>query len=77
MCSGRASKPSDLARANLSVLRLQKVIEWLWVRFGDHLTRRPLERVRALGFEITEQERLGPTGVIERLSSVKPAHSAR
>jgi ubiquinone/menaquinone biosynthesis C-methylase UbiE len=50
----------------------QKVIEFFSSRLdGDHMTRRPLEHVKAHGFHITERERLGPTGIVERLVGEK------
>lgn len=51
---------------------LQKLIESISVRVdGDHMTRRPLDQVRAHGFGVIERERLGPTGIVERLMAVK------
>lgn len=50
------------------VLWLQKTIEFFSIRIeGEHMTRRPLEQVEQHGFVITERDRLGPGGVIERL----------
>ena len=50
----------------------QKVIELLTRRVdGDHMTRRQLEHVKAHGFQITERDRLGPTGIVERLVGEK------
>jgi len=39
---------------------------------GEHLRRRPLEHVRALGFEVQRRERF-KFGVVERLVARKPA----
>ena len=51
----------------------QKVIEFFSSRLdGDHMTRRPLEHVKSHGFHIAERERLGPTGIVERLVAVNP-----
>jgi len=52
---------------------LQRFIEFftMWLE-GEHLTRRPLEYVEAEGFQVTERDRLGPAGVVERLIAVKP-----
>jgi len=56
------------------VLWFQKAIEFFSVRSeGEHMTRRPLEQVEAHGFSITERERLGLGGVLERLIAVKDA----
>jgi SAM-dependent methyltransferase len=50
----------------------QKVIELFSIRLdGDHMTRRPLEHIKAHGFHIVERERLGPTGIVERLVGEK------
>jgi ubiquinone/menaquinone biosynthesis C-methylase UbiE len=52
---------------------LQKAIEFITARLeGEHMTRRPAEYVEAAGFDIVERERLGPSGVVERLVAVKP-----
>jgi ubiquinone/menaquinone biosynthesis C-methylase UbiE len=52
---------------------VQKAIEFITARLeGEHMTRRPAEYVEAAGFDIVERERLGPTGVVERLVAVKP-----
>lgn len=54
------------------VRRGQRVLEPLFVRFQqDHLTREPLERVRATGFEIERLER-SRLGIVERLAARKP-----
>jgi ubiquinone/menaquinone biosynthesis C-methylase UbiE len=39
---------------------------------GEHLRRRPLEQVRALGFEVQRRERF-KAGIVERLAARKPA----
>ena len=39
---------------------------------GEHLRRRPLEQVRALGFQVQRQERF-KAGIVERLAARKPA----
>jgi ubiquinone/menaquinone biosynthesis C-methylase UbiE len=52
---------------------VQKAFEFITARLeGEHMTRRPAEYVEAAGFDIVERERLGPTGVVERLVAVKP-----
>lgn len=55
-----------------AVFWLQKAIEFFSRRFeGEHMTRRPLEHVKASGFEVVERERLGPGGIVERLVANK------
>jgi hypothetical protein len=50
----------------------QKAIEFFSRRLeGEHMTRRPLEHVKAEGFEIAERNRLGPGGIVERLAATK------
>jgi ubiquinone/menaquinone biosynthesis C-methylase UbiE len=54
------------------VLWFQKGLEFFTARLeGEHATRRPLEQVKAAGFEIVDRERLAPAGVVERLVAVK------
>lgn len=60
------------------ILWLQKIVEFFTRRLeGEHMTRRPLEHVKAEGFHVQERNRLR-AGVIERLVAVKsqppPAH---
>jgi ubiquinone/menaquinone biosynthesis C-methylase UbiE len=61
-------------RSPVTAVRIgERVIEPLSVRFGaDHLTREPLEHLRAEGFEIDELERL-KLGIVERIAARKPA----
>lgn len=55
------------------VLWLQKAVELFSRHFeGEHMTRRPAEHVERLGFEIAERQRLGPTGIVERVVATKP-----
>ncbi|HEX2295672.1 MAG TPA: class I SAM-dependent methyltransferase [Actinomycetota bacterium] len=55
------------------VLWVQKAIELLTRRFeGEHMTRRPLEQVRAHGLDVVERERLGLAGIVERVVALKP-----
>ena len=55
------------------VLWLQKLVEFFSARIeGEHMTRRPAEQVEAEGFDITERERLGAAGIVERLVAVRP-----
>lgn len=54
------------------VFSLQRVLEPLSVRFaGDHLLRRPLERVVELGFSVEESRRCRK-GIVEMLAARKP-----
>jgi len=43
-----------------------------FTRGGDRLLRRPLEDVRAEGFQVERRER-SKLGIVERLSACKPA----
>jgi hypothetical protein len=55
------------------VFWFQKLVEFFSMRLeGEHMTRRPLEYVEELGFDIIERDRLGPAGVVERLVALKP-----
>ena len=55
-----------------AVLWVQKAIELFSARFeGEHMTRRPLEDVRAQGLDVVERERLGAAGMIERVVALK------
>jgi ubiquinone/menaquinone biosynthesis C-methylase UbiE len=54
----------------------QRLLEPLTVRFEhDHLTREPLDHVRAAGFEVERLER-SKLGIVERLAARKPAQTA-
>jgi ubiquinone/menaquinone biosynthesis C-methylase UbiE len=54
------------------VFWFQKFVEFFSRRLeGEHMTRRPLEHVEAIGFNVIERERLGPAGVVERLVATK------
>lgn len=54
---------------------IQKAIEPIAVRIdGDHLTRRPADIAKQLGFDIVERHRLR-RGIVERLVARKPAES--
>jgi ubiquinone/menaquinone biosynthesis C-methylase UbiE len=54
------------------ILWLQKAIEFFSRRLeGEHMTRRPLEHVKASGFDVVERERLGPGEIIERLVALR------
>jgi ubiquinone/menaquinone biosynthesis C-methylase UbiE len=53
-------------------LWIQRAIEFFSVRVdGDHMTRRPFEEVKKNRLDVIERERLGPTGIVERLVAVK------
>lgn len=64
----------DHVRSSVPLLRsVQRLLERVTVRFcGDHLVRRPIEHVRAEGFQI-ERQRRSKLGIIERLTARKPA----
>jgi ubiquinone/menaquinone biosynthesis C-methylase UbiE len=52
---------------------LQKAFEFFTARLaGENMTRRPAGYVEAAHFDIVERQRLGPTGVVERLVAIKP-----
>lgn len=54
----------------------QRLLEPLMLRFeADHLTREPLEHLRAEGFTIERLER-SKLGIVERLAARKPANAA-
>jgi ubiquinone/menaquinone biosynthesis C-methylase UbiE len=56
----------------LPVRALQRLLEPLSVRFAaDHLTREPLDYLRAEGFQIEQVER-SKWGIVERISARKP-----
>lgn len=62
----------DHIRSSSHVLfRLQKGIELLSKREGEHMTRRPLEQVLANGFQVELRERMR-AGVIERVVASRP-----
>ncbi len=54
-----------------------QAVQWLLERItiplgGEHFRRRPLEHVRAQGFQVERQERF-KLGIVERLAARKPA----
>jgi len=54
----------------------QRLLEPLALRFeDDHLTREPLEHLRAEGFEVERLER-AKLGIVERLAARKPSAAA-
>jgi ubiquinone/menaquinone biosynthesis C-methylase UbiE len=55
---------------------VQRLLELVTVPLGgEHFLRRPLEQVRAQGFQVQRQERF-KLGVVERLAARKPATPA-
>jgi ubiquinone/menaquinone biosynthesis C-methylase UbiE len=55
------------------VFWVQRAIEFFSGRFeGEHMTRRPLDQVKAAGFDVVERDRLAPGAVVERLVAFKP-----
>jgi len=55
------------------ILWFQKAVEFFTRRLeGEHMTRRPLEHVKRTGLDVTERERLGPGGIVERILAFKP-----
>lgn len=71
--SGKLILVDHIRSASKPVFWGQKLIELLTIRLdGDHMTRRPLQQVKAHGFDILERERHGRTGVVERIVAVKP-----
>jgi ubiquinone/menaquinone biosynthesis C-methylase UbiE len=65
---------AEHVRSPIPVVRaVERVLEPLTVRFeADHLTREPLEHIRAEGFDVQTLER-SKWGIVERLAAVKPA----
>ncbi len=50
----------------------QKIIEFFSRRLeGEHMTRRPAEYLEAAEFRVRERDRLGPTGIVERVVAEK------
>lgn len=64
----------DHIRSSVTPVRwLQRAMEVVSVRFdGDHMTRRPSEKVEQHGFRITERDRF-KWGIVERLVATKTA----
>ena len=63
----------DHIRSSITpVYWVQRAIEFVTVRMdGDHMTRRPLAQVKALGFDVVARER-SKAGIVERIVAVKP-----
>lgn len=69
---GRFSLVEHVRSPARAVRGVQRAIDPLSVRFAaDHLTREPLEHLRAAGFEIEELER-SKWGIVERVAARKP-----
>lgn len=70
---GRLILVDHIRSKSKPVFWFQKLIEFFSRRIeGEHMTRRPADHVEEVGFEIVERQRLGPTGIVERLAAVKP-----
>jgi ubiquinone/menaquinone biosynthesis C-methylase UbiE len=60
----------------LPIRTAERLLEPLMLRFeADHLTREPLEHLRAEGFAIERLER-SKLGIVERVAARKPAEAA-
>jgi ubiquinone/menaquinone biosynthesis C-methylase UbiE len=69
---GRFVLAEHVRSPNPVIQAIERAIDPLSVRFGgDHLTREPLEHLRAEGFEIEELER-SKLGIVELVSARKP-----
>ncbi|MDQ3645542.1 MAG: class I SAM-dependent methyltransferase [Actinomycetota bacterium] len=72
---GRLVLVDHIRSSNRVVFGLQRVIELASVRFeGDHMTRRPLQHVAALGFEIEDTQR-SRWGIVERVLAKRSIRS--
>jgi len=70
---GRLILVDHIRSSNKLIYAIQKVVELLSVRIdGDRMTRRPQDQVRALAFEIVENERFRLGGIVERVLARKP-----
>jgi ubiquinone/menaquinone biosynthesis C-methylase UbiE len=70
---GRLILVDHIRSSSKVVYAIQKIIEFASVRIdGDRMTRRPLDQVRAHGFEIKEDERFRFGGIVERVLARKP-----
>ena len=69
---GRLLLADHIAGKGRSVRAVQRLIEVASVPIGgEYFRRRPLLAVEAAGFEIEQQQRFGPGGVVERLSALR------
>lgn len=68
---GRLILVDHIRSTSRPILWLQKVVELVSIRLdGDHMTRRPSEKVEQHGFLITERDRFR-WGIVERLVAVR------
>jgi ubiquinone/menaquinone biosynthesis C-methylase UbiE len=73
---GRLLLADHVAGSAWPTRAVQRLLELVTVPLGgEHFLRRPLEQVRAQGFQIQRQERF-KLGVVERLAARKPAPAA-
>jgi ubiquinone/menaquinone biosynthesis C-methylase UbiE len=71
---GRLVLVDHIRSENKVVFALQKIIEFVSMRMdGDHMTRRPADRLSAHGLEVTEHDRFKWGGIVERLTARKRA----
>jgi ubiquinone/menaquinone biosynthesis C-methylase UbiE len=72
---GRLLLADHVASTSWPVRALQRVLELVTIPVGEeHFLRRPVNHVRAQGFQVERQERF-KLGLIERLAARKPATS--
>jgi ubiquinone/menaquinone biosynthesis C-methylase UbiE len=72
LCSGGRLILVDHVRSSVTPLFwLQRLMELAPSRTQDELTRRPIDQVRAAGFDVEESDRLR-AGVVERLLARRP-----
>jgi ubiquinone/menaquinone biosynthesis C-methylase UbiE len=70
---GKLILVDHIRSAAMPIFWFQRAVEFFTRRFeGEHMTRRPLEHVKAAGFEVHERERMR-VGVVERLVAAKPS----
>ncbi len=70
---GKLILVDHIRSAAMPIFWFQRAVEFFTRRFeGEHMTRRPLEDVKAAGFEVHERERMR-VGVVERLVAAKPS----
>jgi ubiquinone/menaquinone biosynthesis C-methylase UbiE len=65
---------AEHVRSPIPVVRaVERALEPLTLRFeADHLTREPLEHIRAEGFDVQRLER-SKWGIVERVAAARPA----
>ncbi len=70
---GRLILVDHVASSALPVRGVQRLLEFATIPLGgEHFLRRPLDKVRAVGFLVERSERF-KLGIVERLVAVKPA----